>query len=86
MTTPLSSVNSPPHYTASKIECVDAMEAMLHDWPLSAFSAAMANQTLKYLWRLGRKGPPLEDALKAQWYLNRLVQHLKETQPSEHTD
>jgi len=30
----------------------------------------------KYLWRMEHKGKPKEDALKAQWYLNKLISKL----------
>jgi hypothetical protein len=34
-------------------------------------------QALKYLLRMWLKGKPLEDAMKARWYLNRLISHLE---------
>ena len=32
---------------------------------------------IKYLWRMGLKGDLLEDAKKAQWYINRIVKTLE---------
>lgn len=32
----------------------------------------------KYLWRLGKKDDPLQEAKKAQWYLNRYVALLEQ--------
>ena len=33
-------------------------------------------QVVKYMWRLPHKGSPKKDALKAQFYLNRLIDSL----------
>jgi len=68
-------VNHPPHYTAGAVECIDAIEAALGR---DGFVAYCQGQVVKYLWRLGRKGPKLEDARKAQWYAARLVTTLEE--------
>jgi hypothetical protein len=67
-------VNHPPHYTAGAVECIDAIEAALGR---DGFVAYCQGQVVKYLWRLGRKGPKLEDARKAQWYAARLVATLE---------
>lgn len=65
-------VNEPPHYQGvSGIECIDAIESMG-----CGVDFCRAN-AVKYLWRLGKKGAALEDAKKAQWYINRLVQQLE---------
>jgi len=32
---------------------------------------------LKYLLRMWLKGNALQDAMKARWYLNRLISHLE---------
>ena len=69
-------VNNPTHYQGvSGVECIDAIEAMGCG---PEFCRANA---VKYLWRLGKKGQALEDAKKAQWYINRLVQELTQPQP-----
>lgn len=69
------SVSSPSHYRAGSVECIDAIDAALAGVkdPLSGFYVA---QVIKYLWRHEKKGKPLEDLKKAQWYLNRLVKKL----------
>ena len=36
-------------------------------------------QALKYLLRLWLKGNAKQDAEKARWYLNRLIEHLEKT-------
>jgi len=67
-------VNHPPHYTAGGVECIDAIEAALGR---EGFISYCQGQVIKYLWRLGRKGPALEDARKAEWYARRLVKILE---------
>jgi hypothetical protein len=63
-------VNSPPHYKTGKIECIEAMEAML---TAEEYIGYLRGNTIKYLWRYRTKGKAYEDLQKAQWYLNRLV-------------
>ena len=71
-------VNHPPHYTAGKIECIDALESMAEGYT-DPVAAGLAWQVIKYIWRCPLKGRPVEDAGKAGFYLDRLVQRLKET-------
>jgi hypothetical protein len=69
------SVNSPYHYTAGKTEVIDVME----DWVKAAPDAVVGGlqwQVIKYISRMWLKSDPYEDARKAQWYLNRLVNKL----------
>ena len=69
-------VNHPPHYTSGKIEVIDFIE----DQKLGFHEA----QVIKYVSRAGRKVrndtpvavAQLEDLMKAQWYLNRLIEKL----------
>ena len=66
-------VNKPAHYTFSKIEVIDAIEA----WELPYHLGA----AVKYIARAGRKDPAkkLEDLQKAVWYLNRYIEQEKKT-------
>lgn len=64
-------VNSPAHYTAGKIECIDALESMMAGWS-DPTQAALAWQTVKYIWRADLKDNKLQDIKKAQFYLSRL--------------
>ena len=64
-------VNHPAHYTAGKIECIDALEAMAEGYPDSV-QAGLAWQVVKYIWRSPLKGSQAEDLDKALFYLNRL--------------
>ena len=62
-------INHPPHDAQTRIECIDAVEAMIEAWP--GESALL--DILKYLWR-HRTKTPVESLKKARWYLDRLIQ------------
>ena len=62
-------VYSPPHYNAHGIECIDALRAMTGE----GFEYHLQATAGKYLWRYRYKGKPLEDLMKARWYLDKLI-------------
>ena len=70
-------VNHPPHYKRGGLECIDVIDV------IDVIEAINANfyvgQVFRYLWRMGEKDPAktLEDARKAQWYLNRMVANME---------
>lgn len=64
------SVNHPSHYNVGSIEAITVIE----DWKLG-FNLG---NTIKYISRCGHKGSAIEDLEKAQWYLNREIQNMKE--------
>ena len=68
-------VNSPSHYTKGKVEAIEVIEDAIEEAP-SIKAGMLQAQALKYLLRLWLKDNPAEDARKAQWYLNRLVDSL----------
>lgn len=68
-------VNHPPHYTAGKVECIDALEAATIG--LQGIEAVCTANAIKYLWRWKYKNG-LEDLAKAKWYLNKLVEKASE--------
>lgn len=68
-------VNHPSHYTYGRTEVIDVLEDAVTYAP-DPVAAGLQWQTLKYLLRLWHKGLPLQDARKAQWYLNRLIKRL----------
>ena len=68
-------VNSPSHYTRGTQEAIDIIEEAIDAAPTNQ-AALLQAQVLKYLLRLWHKDNPSEDARKAQWYLNRLVDSL----------
>ena len=63
------SIEHPSHYTFSKIEPIDVIEA----WGLGFHLGCL----LKYVCRAGRKGERLEDLRKARWYLDREIARLR---------
>tara|TARA_E500000318_G_scaffold31476_1_gene31184 strand:- start:1772 stop:2002 length:231 start_codon:yes stop_codon:yes gene_type:complete len=69
-------VNHPAHYTANEgIECIEAIEATLTS---EEFHGYLRGQVIKYVWRCNYKGKRLEDLKKAEWYLKKYINLLKE--------
>ena len=66
----LGEVNHPPHYNTGKVECIEAIEAMLTP---EEYIGYLRGNSLKYRWRFRYKQNPLSDLLKAQWYEERLL-------------
>jgi len=62
-------VNNPPHYNATGIECIDAIEAATGD----GFEYYLQGNIMKYLWRYRYKNGN-EDLNKAKWYLEKLIE------------
>ena len=63
-------VDHPAHYVThpSGVECIQITEHM-------TFSLGNA---VKYIWRAGLKSPsPIEDLMKARWYIDREIQRLE---------
>jgi len=69
-------INHPVHYTAGSVESIDIIEQTVVHAPLPVLGG-LQWQTLKYLLRMWHKGAPLDDARKACWYLNRLINHME---------
>lgn len=67
-------VNNPAHYTAGGIETIDFIQAKLTP---EEFQGYLKGNIIKYTSRAGKKNELVEDFEKGQWYMNRLVQHLK---------
>lgn len=60
-------INTPPHYTGCRAECIEIIED--HGWgPHYCLGNA-----LKYLWRCQDKGTMRQDLEKARWYLDRAL-------------
>ena len=68
-------VNSPSHYTRGTQEAIEIIEEAIQDAP-SVKHGMLHAQVLKYLLRLWLKGNSRQDAEKARWYLNRLIDSL----------
>ena len=65
-------VNSPPHYNASGIECIDALRAALGE----GFEFYLQGNVMKYLWRYRYKNGT-QDLEKAMWYLDTLTKEVE---------
>ena len=62
-------INSPAHYTAGAIECIDAIEAALTP---EEYRGYLKGNILKYTWRERQKEG--DKAMgKARWYLDRML-------------
>ncbi len=68
-------VNSPAHYTRGSQEAIDIIEEAIQDAP-DVKAGMLQAQVIKYLLRLWLKDDPKQDAEKARWYLNRLIDSL----------
>nr|BDD47474.1 hypothetical protein 48 [Pelagibacteraceae bacterium] len=68
-------VEHPSHYTRGRVEVIDVIEDVVQDAP-SNTAAVLQAQVIKYILRLWLKDSPHEDACKARWYLNRLIDKL----------
>jgi len=66
-------VNSPTHYNSGKLECIEAMEAMLNP---EEFIGYLRGNSLKYRWRFRYKNG-IEDLYKARWYEDRLIKYIE---------
>tara|TARA_B110000305_G_scaffold229643_1_gene280832 strand:+ start:51 stop:461 length:411 start_codon:yes stop_codon:yes gene_type:complete len=70
-------VNKPDHYNVGEIETIDYIVDVLGKY--EAISYCHGN-VIKYTGsRLWTKGNPIQDAEKAQWYLNKMIELMKET-------
>lgn len=67
-------VNHPPHYTAGKVECIDALEAATTG--LQGIEAVCTANAIKYLWRHQHKNG-VQDLKKAIFYINYLINWLE---------
>ena len=66
-------VNHPPHYNNGKIECIEAIEAMLtHE----EFVGYLRGNSLKYRWRFRYKNG-IQDLEKAEWYEKKIDESFK---------
>lgn len=71
-------VNHPAYYkTSSGLEAIDVIDAFTED--LKGYESVYTSQVLKYTLRWKHKNG-LEDLEKANWYLTRLINKLKEAQ------
>ena len=67
-------VNHPSHYTQGDIECIDAIKASMSK---KEFLGYLKGNVQKYVWRYEQKDNPVQDLEKAQWYLKKLLEEVK---------
>ena len=79
----IDTVNSPPHYTTGRIECIDAMEAMMEGSVVAPIVGNWWGNVFKYVWRWDKKGIPLEQLYKARFYLDKMIQWLEKEEKNE---
>lgn len=71
-------VNHPQHYKSkSGLEVIDAIKAFTED--LQGIEAVDTANIIKYICRWKKKNG-LQDLEKAQWYLNNLIEYVKENE------
>ena len=73
-------INHPAHYTAGRVECIDALAAATTG--LEGIEAVCTANAIKYLWRWKRKNG-IEDIDKAIWYLERLKKELLDAEDTK---
>jgi hypothetical protein len=66
-------VTKPPHYNQSGVECIDYIQQQLG----ASFPSYLEGSIIKYIHRHKYKDANIQDLEKAQWYLNRLIEHYK---------
>ena len=64
-------VNHPNHYNVGSIETIDYLKE------LGIAEDFCIGNAIKYISRYKHKGKPLEDLEKASWYLNYVIELLK---------
>lgn len=66
---------NPNHYKTGGIETIDFMKAKSTP---EEFRGHLRLTALKYLSRYGQKDDELQELLKCHWYLNKLIEELKQ--------
>ena len=80
----IDTVNKPPHYNKGEIETIDYIVDVLGEY--EAISYCHGN-VIKYTGtRLWEKGNPIEDAKKAVWYLNKMIELMEKDERSKLVD
>jgi len=66
-------VNHPNHYKQGNRETIEVIKDYM---TADEFSGYLKGNIIKYIWRYERKNGT-EDLLKAQWYVNKLVETIQ---------
>ena len=69
-------INSPEHYNNNSMETIDLIRNSME---LKEFKGYLKGNIIKYVsrYQYKEKENPLKDLLKAQWYLNKLIEDMK---------
>ena len=67
----MSDITAPVHYHKNGIDVIGFAELQFDDAELRGFYRI---NVLKYTTRFDKKGSPVEDLKKAQFYLNKLIE------------
>lgn len=67
-------VSHPSHYQTDNFEVIDIIEEFTKN--LSGIEATDTGNVIKYILRWDKKGNPIQDLEKAQWYLTHLIDHM----------
>ena len=71
------SVNHPSHYNHGGRETIDIIKDHLEDSDWNAYQGGLLFNVYKYIDRAPYKGKRLEDLEKARWYLDKLIEGVK---------
>jgi hypothetical protein len=69
-------INNPAHYNKGKLETIELIK---HSMAPSEFEGYLQGNIIKYISRYRHKNNSLEDVLKAEWYIKRLIKELNES-------
>jgi hypothetical protein len=58
------------------VECIEAIKSATVG--KKGIEAVCVANVIKYLWRYEEKGKPLQDVQKAKWYLDKLLNEIKD--------
>jgi hypothetical protein len=72
----IDQVNKAPHYNKGDVECIEAIKSATVG--KKGIEAVCVANVIKYLWRYEEKGKPLQDVQKAKWYLEKLLNEIKD--------
>ena len=66
-------INKPDHYNMSGMETIDLLQESMG---MTEFEGYLKGNILKYVsrYRFKHAEDPVKDLLKAQWYLNKLIE------------
>jgi len=71
------SIHHPSHYCNREMEAIDIIEMIIAIEPNPKVAYNMSN-VLKYILRFRDKGTEITDLQKSVWYLNRMIEKVKE--------